>query len=113
MGMEFRNQLQEMLWHYEFHQFDCDSHDKIDSFDFAQSLFVYYIPFHKIPEYLEHLEQFRAQREQCCSVGQYCAFQYFLKQKTKIIQTVMAEGQIDFAGLRKLTDEFEAESPYC
>lgn len=53
--MDFRNELQEMLWHYEFHQFETDSTDHISNYDFAQSLFVYYVPMHKIPDYLEHL----------------------------------------------------------
>lgn len=55
--MEFRNELQEMLWHYEFHQFETDEQEHISTYDFAQSLFVYYVPMHKISDYLEHLEE--------------------------------------------------------
>lgn len=33
--MEFRNELQEMLWHYEFYQFNVDKAKYIPTFDFA------------------------------------------------------------------------------
>jgi len=33
--MEFRHELQEMVWHYEFHQFDLDRHGHMSAFDFA------------------------------------------------------------------------------
>lgn len=44
---------------------------------------------------------------------QYNAFQYFLKQRTKILDVVMTKGKIDFDGLRQLIDEFQDEDPYC
>ena len=50
--LDFRNLVQEALWHYEYHNFDENSKGKITTYDFAQSLFVYYFPFHKIDEYM-------------------------------------------------------------
>ena len=47
--MEFRNKLQEMLWQYEFYQMDIDDQDHITAHDFAKSLYIYYLPFNKIP----------------------------------------------------------------
>jgi hypothetical protein len=79
--MDFRNKLIESLWHYEFHQFERDNHDHISAFDMAQSLYVYYIPFHKIPDYMLHLDKYSEYKEGCCDVKQYCAFQYFLRGK--------------------------------
>ena len=37
----------------------------------------------------------------------------YFRNKTKIIQTVMDKGKIDFDGLREITDEFEKDSEYC
>lgn len=115
--MEFRHSLQEILWHYEFHQFQTDNQDHISSYEFSQSLLVYYCPTHKIPDYLENLEDLQKtlnMNEQCCDVMQYVAFQYFLKDyRTKIISTVMTNGDIDFDGLRKLTNDFEGQNDYC
>lgn len=79
--MDFRSKLVESLWHYEFHQFDRDSHNHITDFDMARSLFVYYIPFHKIPDYLLHLDKYQEYKAGCCDYKQYCAFQYFLRGK--------------------------------
>ena len=101
-----------MLWNYEFHQFDTDTNDMISAFDFAKSLFVYYLPFHKIPEYMEHLEQFKEYKMRCCDVDQYCAFQYFLKTKARIIEVVLEKDKLDFPTLRELVDEFQTTSPY-
>lgn len=56
--LEFRNKLQEMIWHYEFYQFVEDKKNQISCFDFVQSLYVYYFPFHMIDTYLDHLCQF-------------------------------------------------------
>lgn len=76
---EFRNKLIESLWHYEFHQYQRDNHNHITAFDMAQSLYVYYIPFHKIPDYMLHLDQHKETKKACCDFDQYCAFQYFLR----------------------------------
>jgi hypothetical protein len=53
--LDFRNSLQEMLWHYEFNQFDEVKKGSISCYDFAQSLYVYYFPFHLMDDYLNHL----------------------------------------------------------
>jgi len=59
------------------------------AFDFAQSFFIYFIPFHKIKEYQDHLNSFDEYKQGCVSFKQYVAFQYFLKKKNDIIQRVM------------------------
>lgn len=53
--LDFRNTLQELLWHYEFNQFDEVKKGTISCYDFAQSLYVYYFPFHLMDDYLNHL----------------------------------------------------------
>lgn len=111
--LAFRNQVQETLWHYEFHQFDTNQEGKISAYDFAQSLYVYYFPFHLIDNYLDHLSSFKQHKNSYVSIHQYNAFQYFLKQRTKILDVVMTKGKIDFDGLRQLLDEFQEEDPYC
>jgi len=78
----------------------------------AQALYVYYIPFHKIPDYMLHLDKHKEAKHTCCDFEQYCAFQYFLRQKNKIVSCVIEKGRIDFDGLREICDEFEAESDY-
>lgn len=103
----------ETMWHYEFHQFDTDNQENITNFDLALALYVYYIPFQKIPEYLLHLDKFQDNKKGCCDVTQYIAFQYLMRSKARIIQTVMDKGRIDFDGLRELCDEFEQEDPFC
>lgn len=85
----------------------------MSNYDLCQSMYIYYIPFQKIPEYQLHLDKYKDLKKGCCDVDQYCAFQYFLRNKTKIIQTVMDKGKIDFDGLREITDEFEKDSEYC
>ena len=42
--IHFRNTIKELLWHYEFHQFDVDSNGCITGHDFAMSLIIYF-PF--------------------------------------------------------------------
>lgn len=111
--MDFRNKLVESLWHFEFHQFEKDEHDHITAFDIAQSLYVYYIPFHKIPDYLLHLDKYKDHKMGVCDAKQYCAFQYFLRNRGRIVQAVLDKGRIDFDGLRELADEFEEKSDYC
>lgn len=111
--MEFRNELQEMIWHYEFHQFDLDPHGHMSAFDFALSFFIYYIPFHKIQEYRDHLNSYEEYHHGCVSFKQYVAFQYFLKKKNDIISRVMEKKQLDLGELRTLVDEFEEENDYC
>jgi len=64
-------------------------------------------------DYLLHLDKFKEYKKGCCDLNQYCAFQYFLRAKAKIIQVVMDKGRIDFDGLRELCDEFESENEYC
>lgn len=110
--LAFRNQLQEMLWHYEFHQFE-NKGGKISNYDFAQSLYVYYFPFHLMDDYLNHLSQYQNHKKSYMAVEEYCAFQYLLKQRTKIIDLVMTKGKVDFDGLRNLVDEFQEEDDYC
>jgi len=85
----------------------------MSAFDFAQSFYIYYIPFHKIKEYQEHLNSYEEYKVGCVSFEQYVAFQYFLKKKNDIIQRVMEKKQLDLTGLRQLVDEFEEESGYC
>jgi hypothetical protein len=111
--MAFRNELIESLWHYEFHQFDRDHNDHLSNYDLCQSMYIYYIPFQKIPEYQLHLDKYKELKKGVCDVQQYCAMQYFLRNRSKIIQTVMDKGKIDFEGLREICDEFERESEYC
>lgn len=82
---EFRNQVIESLWHYEFYQFERDGHDHISDYDMAVSLYTHYIPAQRLPEYMKHMEQYKDQKRGCCSVNQYCAFQYFMKGKATII----------------------------
>lgn len=53
--LDFRNNLQELLWHYEFHQFVEDKRGRISCYDFAKSLYVHYFPFNLMDTYLEHL----------------------------------------------------------
>lgn len=77
--IQFRNFTIEHLWHYEFHQFDIDSQDHMSDHDVAQSLFVYYIPFQKINNYLLHLDKFVDNKTKACDFNEYCAFQYFLR----------------------------------
>lgn len=77
--MQFRNFTIEHLWHYEFHQFDTDNHGHMSNYDVAQSLYVYYIPFQKINDYLLHLDKYQDHKKGCCDFDQYCAFQYFLR----------------------------------
>jgi hypothetical protein len=66
--MDYRNKVTEALWHYEFHQFERDNHNHITSFDMAQSLYVYYIPFHRIPDYMLHIDQYKEFKKGCCDV---------------------------------------------
>ena len=40
----FKHSLQELLWHYEFHQFHVDDQDRLSKHDFAMSLIIYF-PF--------------------------------------------------------------------
>jgi len=46
--LDLKDSIQELLWHYEFCQYDTntdtDQNDSITAFDFAQSLLVYF-PF--------------------------------------------------------------------
>jgi len=102
-----------MLWHFEYHKFDEDRKGHISVYDFAQSLLVYYLPFHLIDTYLDNLSNYRDHKHHCVNVHQYCAFQYFLKQRAKIVDIVMSKGKIDFKSLRELCDEFEEEDEYC
>lgn len=102
-----------MLWHYEYHKFDENHKGQITCFDFAQSLFVYYFPFHLVDTYLDHFSEFKHHKDTYITVQQYCAFQYFLKQRAKIVEIVMTKGKIDFNNLRDLVDEFEEEDEYC
>lgn len=97
----------ETLWHYEFHQFERDNHNHITSFDMAQSLYVYYIPFNRISDYMLHMDQYKEFKKGVCDVDQYMAFQYFLRNKQKIVQCVIDDGKIDFDGLREICNEFE------
>lgn len=100
--LEFRNKLQEMIWHYEFYQFEEEKKGQISCYDFVQSLYVYYFPFHMIDTYLDHLSQFPQHKHEKITVEQYCAFQYFLKQRALIIDYVMTKGKIDIDGLKSL-----------
>jgi len=34
----------------------------------AQSLYVYYIPFHRIPDYMLHMDQYKEFKKGCCDV---------------------------------------------
>lgn len=111
--MEFKNELSEMVWHYEFHQFDLDHHGHMSSLDFAQSLLVHYVPFHKIKEYKDHLMQFESYKLGCVSFKQYVAFQYFLKKRMDIINKVKEVKKLDVAQLKELVDDFERDSDYC
>lgn len=112
--MQFRNSVIEALWHYEFHQFDVDQNHNITDYHMAKSLYVYYIPFQKMNDYILHMNKFKDNYQKgVCSVEQYCAFQYFLRNRAKIIQVVMDKGRIDFDGLRELADDFESENEYC
>lgn len=111
--MDFRNELQEMIWSYEFHQFELDYKHHMSAYDFAQSFYVYYLPFHKIDEYMEHLNQYDHYKVGCVSFKQFVAFQYFLKYKAKIILRVIENKQLDMAGLRELVSEFQEENNYC
>ena len=70
----FRNQMQELLWHYEFEEFEQDAHHHISVFDVTQSFFVWYIPFQKIDQYISHLRGYGEYKKQCCSCQQYIAF---------------------------------------
>ena len=107
--MDFRNELQELLWHFEFHQFNVDDGGAISSFDFAQSFFVHYLPVHKIDEHMNHLMSFDEYKLGCVDIDQYVAFQYFLKLKDKIMFKVSNEKRIDYLGMRELCDEFEKD----
>jgi len=42
--IHLRNTMQELLWHYEFHQFCADASGCISGHDFAMSLIIYF-PF--------------------------------------------------------------------
>lgn len=46
--LEFRDNLQELLWEYEYYQFDNDKRGHISNYDFCTSLYVHYFPFHLI-----------------------------------------------------------------
>lgn len=111
--MDFRNELQQMVWHYEFHQFDLDHQGNMSAFDFAQSILVYYVPFQKLKKYQDHLNTFEEYKEGCVSFKEYVAFQYFLTKKNDIIQKVVENKQLDLADLRELADEFEQDHEYC
>lgn len=62
---------------------------------------------------MNHLNSFEQYKLGCVDVQQYCAFQYFLKLKDKIVYKVSHEKQIDFVGMRELCDEFEANNDFC
>lgn len=54
--LDLRDDIQQLLWHYEFHQYDTDENDgTISAFDFAQSLLVYF-PFNSYEEYYSHIQ---------------------------------------------------------
>lgn len=61
---------------------------------------------------MEHLEQHKEYKIRCCDVDQYCAFQYFLKTKARIIEVVLEKDKLDFDVLRTLVDEFQGSSEY-
>ena len=52
--INFKHTIQELLWHYEFHQFDIDSDGCISGFDFAMSLIIYF-PFKEFQTYYKHI----------------------------------------------------------
>lgn len=56
--MEFKNELSEMVWHYEFYQFDLDHNGHMTALDFASALLIHYVPFQKVKEYYDHLHTF-------------------------------------------------------
>ena len=50
----FKHKIQELLWHYEFHQFDVDENGCISGLDFAMSLIIYF-PFKEFQTYVNHI----------------------------------------------------------
>ena len=105
--------MQGLLWLYEFDKFDTDHDNNISVFDLAQSFFVYYVPFQKIDDYINHLRGYSEYKKSCCSSKEYIAFQYFMKMKSEIVGHVLARGSIDLHALRELRDKFQASNEYC
>lgn len=105
--IRLRNDIQELLWHYEFYQFDTDANECITGHEFAQSLIIYF-PMKEFITYVNHLnqEEHHCLLHEKCSYHEFVAFQYFLKQRQLIIDEVMANGKIDEDGLRIIADEF-------
>jgi hypothetical protein len=54
--IKFKHDLQELLWHYEFNQFDVLEDGTITAFDFAMSLIIYF-PFKEFNTYLKHITE--------------------------------------------------------
>jgi hypothetical protein len=54
--LDLKDSIQELLWHYEFHQYDTDKKETISAFDFAQSLLVF-LPFNSYQQYYDHITQ--------------------------------------------------------
>ena len=78
--IHFKNTIQELLWHYEFYQFDVDSNDCINGHDFALSLITNF-PLKDFQNYVQHLdaEEHQGFTHDRVSLNEFIGFQYLLK----------------------------------
>lgn len=116
--LDLKDSIQEMLWHYEFNQYDTDKKETISAFDFAQSLMVYF-PYSTYQQYYDHIKHGHGDGEhnhlnhERVTFDEFVAFQYFMKERDLIINYVQRHGVIDQDKLQELADDFSQRNYFC